>query len=122
MPTSPPISRYLRTFYLLVMISYVPPFLWYLLTGQGVYQHGYHILLVLLASGVATGAEVRSTRLAFFLFASMGLNLIIFFFDSIGLRFPMAISLAALALLVLCLMVYYGLWGWLLVTRFRNKP
>ncbi len=111
----------LRAFYILVMLSYLPPFLWQLVSGNGIYQHGYHILLVLLASGVATGAAVRSPRLSFFLFASMLLNVIILLLDAVGVRFYMGVSLAALTLLVLCLIFYYGAWAVILVQRQRTK-
>ncbi len=114
-------GRRLRTFYILVMLSYVPPFLWQLLTGAGIYQHGYHILLVLLASGVATGAAVRSPRLTFFLFASMLLNVTILMLDTLGVRLPMGVSLAALTLLVLCLVSYYVIWALVLIARYRNR-
>ncbi|HLV48062.1 MAG TPA: hypothetical protein VKY35_03265 [Aliidiomarina sp.] len=114
-------ERRLRTFYILVMLSYMPPFLWHLFTGQGIYQHGYHILLVLLASGVATGTTVRSPRLTFFLFASMLLNMVILILDTCGVRFAMGVSLAALTLLVLCLAFYYLVWALALIARFRNN-
>lgn len=114
-------SRRLRLFYVLVMLSYVPPFLWYLVSGQGIYQHGYHLLLVLLASGVATGAGVRSERLRFFLFASMGLNVLILLLDAIGVRLQMAISMGALVLLAISVIVYYVLWGIALLLRHRRK-
>lgn len=111
----------LRAFYILVMLSYLPPFFWQLVSGNGIYQHGYHILLVLLASGVATGAAVRSPRLSLFLFASMLLNVIILLLDAVGIRLSMGASLAALTLLVLCLMFYYGVWAVALVNRLRAK-
>ncbi|HLV48663.1 MAG TPA: hypothetical protein VKY35_06320 [Aliidiomarina sp.] len=111
----------LRTFYILVMFSYLPPFLWQLISGNGIYQHGYHILLVLLASGVATGAAVVSPRLSFFLFASMLLNVIILALDAVGVRLAMGISLAGLTLLVLCLIFYYGVWALIIVRRWRKK-
>lgn len=103
------------------MLSYVPPFLFFLLTGQGIYQHGYHILLVLLASGVATGAGVRSPRLAFFLVASMALNLIILLLDAFGVRLPMNISMGALVLLALSVIFYYVSWGMVLYLRWKMK-
>lgn len=111
----------LRTFYILVMLSYLLPFLWMLLTGQGVYQHAYHILLVLLASGVATGTHKASPRLSLFLAASMLLCLAILVLDALGVRFVIGVSLAALALLVLSLLGYYSSWALVLIKRWRGK-
>ncbi|RUO42706.1 hypothetical protein CWE15_04640 [Aliidiomarina taiwanensis] len=111
----------LRTFYILVMLSYLPPFVWKLVTGQGVYQHAYHILLVLLASGVATGTHKASPRLSLFLAASMALCVGILILDALGVRFVMGVSLAALALLVLSLLGYYGAWALALIKRWRRK-
>ncbi|CUS47608.1 MAG: putative membrane protein [Idiomarinaceae bacterium HL-53] len=114
-------AKRLRLFFSLVMLSYIPPFIWMFLTGQGIYQHGYHLLLVLLASGVATGAGVRSGRLALFLTASMALNLVILVLDAIGVRLPMSVSLGALSLLALCVLLYYFSWGMVLYLRYRFK-
>lgn len=116
------VSQLVKPFYLLVMLSYVPPFLWHLLTGQGVYQHGYHVLLVLLASGPATGATLRWPLLATFLLASMALNLLILLLDAFGLRLLASISLAALSLLALSVLAYYLLWAIVLYLRWRRKP
>lgn len=114
-------SQRLRIFFLLVLLSYVPPFLWQLIVHQHIYQHGYHLLLVLLSSGVATGAAVRSPRLRFFLAASMALNVVILLLDTLGLRFGMHVSLGALTLLVLSILVYYSAWGLTLYRRFLNR-
>ncbi|WP_126788704.1 hypothetical protein [Aliidiomarina sedimenti] len=115
-------SRLVKPVYLLVMLSYVPPFLWYLLSGQGFYQHGYHVLLVLLASGPATGATLRWPLLATFLIASMLLNVLILLLDTAGLRLNASISLAALVLLALSVLWYYVVWGLVLYLRWRKKP
>lgn len=115
------LTRLVKPLYLLAMFSYVPPFFWLLLTGQGVYQHGYHVLLVLLASGVATGIQVRIPLLATFLLASLLLNFTILLLDLLGVRLNMGVSLAALALLALSVLWYYAVWGLLLWARWRNK-
>lgn len=115
------IPRLVKPLYLLVMISYVPPFVWFLITGQGIYQHGYHVLLVLLASGVATGATVRWPLLATFLIASMLLNLLILLLDALGLRLDMGISLGALLLLALSVIWYYAIWALIMWGRWRAK-
>jgi hypothetical protein len=115
------LTRSVRPLYLLAMVSYVPPFLWFLLSGQGIYQHGYHVLLVLLASGVATGVQVRLPLLATFLIASLVLNFAILLLDLVGVRLNMAISLAALALLALSVLWYYAIWALLLWARWRSK-
>ncbi|MBA3988175.1 MAG: hypothetical protein C0463_03475 [Idiomarina sp.] len=114
-------QAYVKPLFLLAMLSYVPPFLWFLVTGQGIYQHGYHVLLVLLASGPATGASVRSARLATFLIASLCLNFFILLLDAFGLRLNMAISFGALVLLALSVMAYYALWGIVLYLRWKHK-
>ncbi|RTE86496.1 MULTISPECIES: hypothetical protein [Gammaproteobacteria] len=114
-------ARRIRLFFFAVMLSYVPPFLFLLLTGQGIYQHGYHILLVLLASGVATGAGVKSPRLGFFLVASMSLNVAILLLDAAGVRLPANISMGALVLLALSVLMYYLAWGMVLYLRWRIK-
>ncbi|MGX5915436.1 hypothetical protein ACR0ST_11955 [Aliidiomarina sp. Khilg15.8] len=115
------LTRLVKPLYLLAMFSYVPPFFWLLLSGQGIYQHGYHVLLVLLASGVATGIQVRIPLLATFLIASLLFNFTILLLDLMGLRMNMAISLAALALLALSVLWYYAVWGLLLWARWRDK-
>lgn len=115
-------AQKLRAFYVVVMLSYLPPFLWQLLASQTVYQHGYHILLVLLASGVATGVGVRSPRLLLFLFASMALNVALLLLDALGLRFGPHVSLGALMLLVLSIAIYYASWATALYQRWRNGP
>ena len=103
------------------MLSYVPPFLWYLLSGQGIYQHGYHLLLVLLASGPATGATIRSIKLATFLLASLLSNFLILVLDFSGIRLNMGVSLGALVLLAVTVGAYYAIWGTALVLRWRNR-
>ncbi|RUO26799.1 hypothetical protein CWE09_08935 [Aliidiomarina minuta] len=115
------LPRLVKPLYLLVMLSYVPPFVWFLVTGQGIYQHGYHLLLVLLASGVATGAAVRWPLLATFLLASMLLNLLILLLDAFGLRLDMGISLGALLLLALSVIWYYAVWVLIMWSRWRAK-
>lgn len=115
------LTRLIKPLYLVAMISYVPPFLWFLLSGQGIYQHGYHMLLVLLASGVATGIQVRLPLLATFLLASLLLNFSILLLDMVGVRLSMAISLGALVLLALSVLWYYAVWALILWARWRNK-
>ena len=112
---------YVKPVCLLVMLSYVPPFFWYLLTGQGLYQHGYHLLLVLLTSGPATGATIRSTKLATFILASILCNVLIFSLDMIGIRLNAGVSLGALVLLALTVGAYYAIWATVLVSRWRNR-
>lgn len=114
-------ARYVKPIFLLAMLSYLPPFIWFLLTGQGIYQHGYHVLLVLLSSGPATGATLRSPKLATFLIASLLLNFSILLLDAIGLRLNMGISLAALVMLALSVGAYYALWGVVLYLRWKLK-
>lgn len=115
------LQRFVKPVFLLAMLSYVPPFLWYLVTGQGIYQHGYHVLLVLLSSGPASGATVRSAFLATFLLASVGLNFSILILDTLGLRLPMSVSLGALVLLALSVLCYYLIWAFVLYLRWRSK-
>ena len=103
------------------MLSYVPPFIWFLLSGQGIYQHGYHVLLVLLASGPATGATLRWPPLATFLIASLLLNFLILILDWFGLRLDMAISQGALVMLALSVLCYYLLWAAVLYVRWKKK-
>lgn len=112
---------YVKPVFLLVMLTYVPPFLWYLLTGQGIYQHGYHLLLVLLASGPATGATIRSTKLATFLLASLLSNVLILLLDVVGIRLNMGVSLGALVLLAITVGAYYAIWATVLVLRWRSR-
>lgn len=112
---------YVKPLFLLAMLSYLPPFLWYLLSGQGIYQHGYHLLLVLLASGPATGATIRSTKLATFLLASLLCNFLILLLDAVGLRLNMGISLGALVMLAMTVGAYYAIWVTVLVLRWRAK-
>ena len=112
---------YVKPVFLLVMLSYVPPFLWYLLSGQDIYQHGYHLLLVLLASGPATGATIRSIKLATFLLASLLSNFLILVLDFSGIRLNMGVSLGALVLLAVTVGAYYAIWGTALVLRWRNR-
>lgn len=107
--------------FLLAMLTYLPPLLWHFATGQGLYQHGYHLLVVLLASGPATGATVRWPLLATFLLASLLLNFLILALDSFGLRLSMSVSLAALVLLALSVLWYYAIWAFVLYLRWRNK-
>lgn len=115
------LQRLVKPIFLLAMLTYVPPFIWYLITGQGIYQHGYHVLLVLLSSGPATGATVRSALLATFLLASIGLNFAILLLDTLGLRLPMSVSLGALVTLALSVLCYYLLWAVVLYLRWRAK-
>ncbi len=107
--------------FLLAMLTYLPPLIWHFATGQGLYQHGYHLLLVLLASGPATGATVRWPLLATFLLASLLLNFVILVLDWFGLRLSMSVSLAALVLLALSVFWYYAIWAFVLYVRWRNK-
>ena len=112
---------FVKPVFLLVMLTYVPPFLWYLLTGQGIYQHGYHLLLVLLASGPATGATIRSTKLATFLLASLLSNVLILLLDVVGIRLNMGVSLGALVLLAITVGAYYAIWATVLVLGWRSR-
>ena len=112
---------FVKPVFLLVMLTYVPPFLWYLLTGQGIYQHGYHLLLVLLASGPATGATIRSAKLATFLLASLLSNVLILLLDMVGIRLNMGVSLGALVLLAITVGAYYVIWATVLVLRWRKR-
>lgn len=118
-PTSLP--NFVKPVFLLAMLTYLPPLLWHFVTGQGLYQHGYHLLLVLLASGPATGATVRWPLLATFLLASLLLNFVILALDWFGLRLSMSVSLAALVLLALSVLWYYAIWAFVLYLRWRNK-
>lgn len=123
-PPTPLTSRlplFVKPVFLLALLTYLPPFLWYLLSGQGFYQHGYHMLLVLLASGPATGVTMRSTPLATFLLASLLLNFIILALDGLGVRLDISISLGALVLFALSVGAYYVTWGAILVLRWRSK-
>lgn len=121
MMNSSQLPRYVKPIFLVAMVSYVPPFLWFLLSGQGIYQHGYHVLLVLLASGPATGATLRWPLLATFLIASLLLNFLILTLDWFGLRLDMAISQGALVMLALSVMSYYLLWAAVLYARWKKK-
>ncbi|MCC5879514.1 MAG: hypothetical protein JJU03_06450 [Idiomarina sp.] len=121
MMNSAQLPRLVKPVFLLAMLSYVPPVIWFLITGQGIYQHGYHVLLVLLASGPATGATLRWPLLATFLLASLLLNFMILGMDLFGLRLNMAISQAALVLLAISVLWYYALWATVLYVRWKRK-
>lgn len=112
---------YVKPAFLLALLTYLPPFLWFMLSGQGFYQHGYHMLLVLLASGPATGATLNSPKLATFLLASLLLNFIILLLDTLGWRVNAGISLGSLVLFALSVAAYYVTWGTVLVLRWRAK-
>lgn len=101
-----------RTLYLAVVLSYLPPVLWYALTGQGMYQDVFHLLIVLLASGVATGKEVTSTRLHVFLKASMFLNLLLLAGVVLGWVHSVLWVFTALLLLMLSVVYYYVWWAY----------
>lgn len=121
MLTSRQLPHYVKPVFLLVMLSYVPPMIWFLLSGQGIYQHGYHVLLVLLASGPATGAVLHQPLLATFLLASLLLNVLLLVLHGVGLELGIAASLAALILLVFSVSSYYALWARLLYLGWKRK-
>lgn len=113
-------SLKLRYFFIAVMLSYVPPALFFWMTDRGTYQHSYHILLVLLASGVATGRDVTSPRLRLFLSLSMSLNLVILVSLFFQFVFPSFVLLGAVTLLAGCALIYYLQWGWDLLKSLRS--
>lgn len=121
MLTATQLPRYVKPVFLLVMLSYVPPMLWFVLSGQGIYQHGYHVLLVLLASGPATGAVLQQPLLATFLLASLLLNIVLLVLQGTGLQPGVAVSLAALVLLALSVSSYYALWARRLYVDWQRK-